>query len=136
MSTPSANAHSIVEWLNQRLFDGTDSSLPPDVAAELEGLMTDAFHDADYYLLTNGYFLRLPLSSALQIVAVVGPTRTPATACECRAERRARPYGRASIFRAPSFPKNQIPGRRSARDKNRTKECDRPRAVAFGSGKQ
>jgi hypothetical protein len=45
MPTPSANAHSIVEWLNQRLFDGTDSSLPPEVAAELEGLLTDAFHD-------------------------------------------------------------------------------------------
>jgi hypothetical protein len=43
--TPSTNARSIVEWLNQRLFDGTDSSLPPDVAAELEGLLTDAFYD-------------------------------------------------------------------------------------------
>jgi len=32
--------------LNQRLFDGTDSSLPLDVAAELEGLITDALHDA------------------------------------------------------------------------------------------
>jgi hypothetical protein len=81
----------------------------------------------------NRYFLRLPLSSALQIVAVVGPTRTPVTACECRAERRAHPYGKASIFRAPSFQKNQIPDRRSARDKNRTKECA-PKATADTRG--